>query len=132
MDALASAFVDACNRRDEAAFVALTDPQIEFRPTAIVGTLRVYRGHDELRIWVTALRGSKLNHQARIRAVHVVDEQRVLLLTEVLLDGDVISPSAMMATISAEGLIVAAQAYLSDDDMLKQVGVALPANLLAG
>ncbi len=113
-------FIDAFNARDAEALVALTHPDIEFRPTMLVGSKRVYKGHDDLRAWVADLVASGAEHQVRMREVRTVGEERLIVLTEVLLDGEVITPSAMVATLR-DGKIVEAKAYLSDEVTLTEL-----------
>jgi hypothetical protein len=116
-------FVEAFNRRDANALIALTDPEVEFSPTSLVSTRRTYRGHDGMRRWVSELRQSAIEHQVRVREVRVLDAARIVVLSEVLLGGESISPSAMLARLSPDGLIVEAHAYLTDEPMLIQLGL---------
>lgn len=113
-------FVEAFNRRDADALVALAHPEIEFRPTMLVGSKRVYRGHDGLRHWAADLIAAETMHQVRVREIRPLGGGRFLLLSEVLLDGEVVSPSAMVAGL-ADGKIVEAHAYLSDEEMLAEL-----------
>jgi len=48
-DRIGREFVDAFNRRDADGLVALSHPDIEFRPTMLAGSKRVYKGHEGLR-----------------------------------------------------------------------------------
>lgn len=57
--------------------------------------------------------------------VRTLDESRFLLLSEVVLDGEPISSSAMLAHVDERGAIVKAHAYLTDEQMLAQLG-AIP------
>lgn len=126
MDAIGRRFIDAFNRRDAEALIALADRAIDFRPTPLVGSKRTYLGHDGLREWVADLINSQANHQVRVREVRPNDATSfLLLLSEVLLEGDVVSPSAMHADLNAEALIVAARAYLSSEETLRAID-ALP------
>ncbi|MGH2913216.1 MAG: nuclear transport factor 2 family protein, partial [Solirubrobacteraceae bacterium] len=113
-------FIEAFNLRDAEAMVALTHPELEFRPTMLAGSRRVYKGHDGLRTWVADLVASGAEHQVRVREVRVLGEQRLIVFTEVLLDGEAISPSAMVATLR-DGKIVEARAYLSDEETLAEL-----------
>lgn len=110
-------FIDAFNLRDADALVALVHPEIEFRPTMLVGSRRVYEGYEGVRAWVADLVASGMDHQVRVREIRMLDAARFVMLTEVLLDGEVISPSAMVATMR-DGKIAEAQAYLSDEGTL--------------
>lgn len=124
IEAVGHRFIDAFNRRDADALIALADPEIEFSPTSLVGTRRTYRGHDDMRRWVTELRESAIeHHQVRVREVRAVGDDRFVVLSEVLLGGETVSPSAMLARVSAAGLIVEAHAYLTDEQMLVQLGL---------
>jgi SnoaL-like domain len=122
---LARRFIDGFNRRDADALVALCHPQVEFLPTILVGQRAVYHGHDGLRRWVADLRAASAAHEVRVRKVRVLAPDRFAVLTEVLLDGDLLSPSAMVAKLEG-GLIVHAKAYLSDEHTLIRVGVLPP------
>jgi hypothetical protein len=123
IEAIAHRFIDAFNRRDAESLVALSDPEIEFHPTLLVGGRRVYHGHDGLRRWVSELGVATVQHQVRVREVRALEADRLLVLSEVYLDGDLLSPAAMIATLSAEGRIVEAQAYLTDERLLTHLGL---------
>ncbi len=118
-------FIDAFNRRDADAFVALTHPDVEFLPTVLVGQRAVYRGREGLRRWVADLVASGAMHQVRVRAVRRLGPERFVVLTEVLIEDELTSPSAMVAALR-DGLIVHAKAYLSDEQTLIRVGVLPP------
>jgi hypothetical protein len=121
MEAIAREFIDAFNRRDAEGLVALCDAEIDFQPTPLVGAHDGYRGHDGLRRWVEDLGTSGLDHQVRVREVRVLDERRFLLLSEVWIDGELVSPSAMLARLTETGAIVEAQAFLSDEETLERI-----------
>lgn len=123
---LGNRFIDGFNRRDADALVALCHPELEFVPTLLVGRKSVYHGHDGLRRWVEDLIASGAAHEVRVRAVRVIDDERFAVLTEVCLEGETITPSAMIAR-TKDGLIVHAKAYLSDESTLIRVGVLPPA-----
>src|SRR5215207_3387831 len=114
VEELARRFIDGFNRRDAEALVALSHPRIEFLPTILVGQRAVYHGHEGLRRWVEDLNASGAAHEVRVRNVRVLAPDRFAVLTEVLLDGELLSPSAMLASLE-DGLIVRAKAYLSDE-----------------
>jgi len=116
-------FVEAFNRRDADALIALADPEIEFSPTSLVGARKVYRGHEGMRRWVSELRQSAIEHQVRVREVRALDAARFVILSEVLLGGETVSPSAMLARVSRDDLIVEAHSYLTDEQMLVQLGL---------
>jgi SnoaL-like domain len=121
-------FVDAFNRRSIDDMIALSDPAIEFRPTSLVGTRRRYDGHEGLRHWFAELDESQIEHQVRVKEVRTIEDDGFLVLSEVLLGGELVSPSAMLARVNEAGLIVEARAFLTDAETLRQVGWA-PDNL---
>jgi hypothetical protein len=63
--------------------------------------------------------------KVRVRAVRRLSSERFAMLTEVLVEGEVTSPSAMIAALR-DGLIAHAKAYLSDEQTLIRVGVLPP------
>lgn len=128
VEELARRFIDGFNRRDADALVTLSHPRIEFLPTILVGQRAVYHGHDGLRRWIGDLHTSGAAHEVRVRKVRVLAPDRFAVLTEVLIDGELLSPSAMIAKLE-EGLIVHAKAYLSDEVTLIRVGVLPPPEL---
>jgi hypothetical protein len=115
-------FVDAYNRRHVDDLIALSDPAIEFHPTSLVGARRRYDGHDGLRRWVKELDTLGIEHQVRVLEVRALEKDGLLVLSEVLLDGKLISPGAMFARLGENGRIVEARAFLTDEEMLKRVG----------
>jgi len=119
---IARRFVDAFNQRDADGLIALSDPAIEFHPTTLVGKRQRYDGHEGLRRWVAELNASGLGHQVRVREVRP-REDGFVLLSEVLLDGKLVTPSAMVARLSAEHAIAEAHAFLTDAELLAHVGV---------
>ncbi len=122
-EAIADRFIDAFNRRAAEELVALADPAIEFRPTSLVGSRRVYRGHDGLRRWVADLGEAAVEHRVRVCSVRALDDGRFLVASEVLVDGELIAPSAMLARVGEAGRIVEAHAYLTDEQLLSDVGL---------
>jgi len=82
-------FIEGFNRRDADALVALVHPELEFLPTVLVGQRAVYHGHDGLRRWVADLVASDAAHKVRVREVRELGPDRFVVLTEVLIGGEV-------------------------------------------
>lgn len=122
MSRIAYRFIDAFNRRDADDLVVLVDPEFEWRPSLLVGRRRTYHGHDGLRRWLEDLAGATVHHQARVREVEVLDDERFLVHSEVLVDGVVMTPSSMIAKVGGDGKLTEARAYLSDEPMLRRTG----------
>jgi ketosteroid isomerase-like protein len=122
VETVVNRFIDAFNRRDADAFLALMDASVEFHPTALVGTRRRYDGHEGVRRWLGEVESSQMKHRVRAREVRPTEDGFVLL-SEVLLDGKLVSPSAMIARLGADGKIVEARAFLTDEELLVHLGV---------
>lgn len=116
-------FIDAFNRRDADGVIELSAPDVAFYPTALVGRLREYHGHEGLREWMAELADAQARHRVRVREVRRLGERRFVVLTEVLLDCELVSPSAMIAELDERGLIAQARSYLSDEQTLIHLGL---------
>lgn len=123
-EAIGRRFVDAFNRRDIEGLVAMSHPAIEFHPTTLVGARRRYDGHEGLRRWFEDLGGSAIEYQVRVREARALEDDGFLVFSEVLLDDKLVSPSAMLARLAEDGTILEARAFLTDEEMLRQVGWA--------
>ena len=117
-------YVDAFNRRDIEGLVALSHPAIEFRPTMLVGARRRYDGHEGLRRWFEEMGGSEIELQIHVREVRALGDDDFLVLSEILLDDKLVSPAAMLARLADDGRIIEARSFLTDEEMLRQVGWA--------
>ena len=63
---LAAAYIEAWNKRDREAWLALLHPDLEFRPTALVGPRIVYHGIDGAARYFDGLIASERAEQAEI------------------------------------------------------------------
>ena len=115
-------FVDAFNRRDADALVALAAPDIDFQPTVLVGAKRAYRGHEGLRRWVAELAAVEADHRVRVREIRPLAGEQYLLLSEVLLAQGRTLASAMLYKLSDDGRIAQARAYLTNESLLASLG----------
>lgn len=121
MEAIARNFIEAFNRRDAEGLVELADPEIEFHPTPLVHVHRGYHGHDGLRRWLEEIGG--VGHRVRVHDVRRLDESHFLVLSDVLIEGEPVSPLAVLVRLSEVGQIVEVHAFLSDERILAQVGL---------
>jgi hypothetical protein len=119
---IARRFIDAFNRRDADGLLALSDPEIEFHPTSLVGRKQRYDGHLGMRRWVAELEDSGVEHQVRVREVRPRKEGFVIL-ADVLIDGAAITPGAMVARLNGRHQIVEGHVFLTDAELLAHVGV---------
>lgn len=120
-DQIGREFIDAFNRRDTTRLVALCDRDVEFRPTKLTGARRTYHGHDGIREWGRELVESGAQHLAGVREIRVLDDERFVVLTEVVHDGEVLMPSAMIARL-AKGKLIEVRGYLTDIATLEGLG----------
>ncbi|MGB7588718.1 MAG: nuclear transport factor 2 family protein [Solirubrobacterales bacterium] len=131
MDVIAQSFIEAFNLRDAEGLVALADPEIEFHPTPLVHGQSTYHGHDGLRCWLEEIGESGIGHRVRVHDVRKLDENHFLILSDVLIGDEPISPLTILGRLSNAREIVEVHAFLSDERMLAQVGVT-PANTEKG
>jgi hypothetical protein len=122
MQRIAHAFVDAANRRDPEALTVLFDSDAEFRPSVLVGSRSSYRGHDGVRRYFEELRPVDRDQWVRMREIRRISGDQFVLLTEVMLGSEPVSPAAIILCIE-DGKIIKATAHLSDEATLVAVGL---------
>jgi hypothetical protein len=115
-------FIEAANRRDAEALIALTDPEIALHPTILVGDRRSYHGHDGLQRWLEDLDSSRVKHTVRVREVRTLSESEVVALSELLVNGEPLAESALFARLDDGHRIIEVKAYISDAEMLARLG----------
>lgn len=117
IESVAHRFVGAYNRRDPLAWVAVFHHEVEFRPTMLIGSRSVFRGHIGVASYLDELHRQGIEHQARLRELRRINVNQLVLLTDVLLHGEVVSPGAVIVRL-ADNQIVEGRAYLSDPEIL--------------
>jgi hypothetical protein len=122
---IAGALVDAFNSRDPGSWTSVFHPDVEFRPTALIGSRSVYKGHPGVLCYIGELTKRGASQRTRIRRVQVISADRFVLYTEVLLGAEVVSPGAVIIRL-ADRKIIEATAYLSDEKTLQTTGLAPP------
>jgi len=123
LETIAQSAVEAFNQRDAEAFVALADAEVEFYPTPLVREHDVHRGHDGLKRWLEEIDAAGTRHRFEVSDVRTLDTSRFLIVGEVVIDGETVSPIAVLARLNAAEKIVEMHAFLSDERILAQVGV---------
>lgn len=121
---LASAYIDAWNRRDRDAWLALLHDELEFRPTALVGTGVVYQGLDGAARYFDDLIAGNRPEQARITGLRRIAADRILLEMELLIDERPVSKACVLSQVR-DGKFVETSGYLSDATTLASIG-AIP------
>ena len=110
---LAVAYIDAWNRRDRKAWLDLLHPELEFRPTALVGARIVYHGLDGAARYFDELIASERAERARIAGLRQIAHDRFLIELELLLGGEPVAEACVIAQVRA-GKFVDTAGYLSD------------------
>jgi uncharacterized protein (TIGR02246 family) len=119
--ALIDRWVTAFNARDADALVALTTPDLEFHPSLIAGSGRVYIGHDDLRLWVAAVVATKFEHTAEPLAVRRTAAGDIVISGEVIAGGEPASVFSMLFKL-LDGKVCAAWSFLRDEASLIATG----------
>ena len=117
IERIAAAFVEAFNRRDPKDWVAVFHPEVEFRPTVLVGSRSVYRGRDGVAAYLEQLRLGGGQHRARVRELRRLSDDKFVLLTGVFVGEEVVAPGAALIRLE-DDMIIEATAYLSDEETL--------------
>jgi len=123
LDAIAQSMVDAFNRRDTEGFVAHADAEVEFYPTPLVREHDVHRGHAGLRRWLEEIEAAGTRHCFRVSEVRTLDARRFLIVGEVVIDRETVSPLTVLVRVGEAEKVIEVRAFLSDERMLEQVGV---------
>jgi hypothetical protein len=112
----------ALNERVPEALLEFLDPAIEFVPTPLSRTQRKYIGHAGVKEWLeTALaRGNR--YEGRVIEVRKVGDDQWAILGQVWLDDQPVSPLGVVIRLRG-GLITESRSYMSDTDLLREVGV---------
>ena len=123
---LATAYIDAWNRRDRGAWLELLHSELEFHPTALVGTGIVYRGMEGAGRYFDELIASGREERARIVGMRRIAADRFLIELELMVGGNSMGSACFTAQVR-DGKFVDTRGYLSDARTLATVRV-IPAD----
>jgi len=121
---LAERYVAAYNDRDLDAMLALQDEHIVSYPSRLVDETR-HEGHDGVRAWWEAISAADRWYDVVIHEIRQPDPDRVAVFGAVYLDDGLISPWCVVIRVR-RGLIVESRSYLTEHDLVEQLGVAGP------
>jgi len=121
LEHLAHALVDAFNDRDRAAWLAVFDPEVEFRPTVLVAEQPVYRGLAGVTRFFDELLGEDQGHRVKIRELRTLGPDHVIIFNDVIVGDVAVAPSAVLIR-ARNGAIVEVTAYLTDSYTLSRLG----------
>jgi hypothetical protein len=119
---LAAAYIDAWNKRDRAAWLELIHPELEFHPTALVGTGVVYHGIDGASRYFDELIASDRTEQAEIVGLRRLAPDRFLIELELLIDGRPVAKACFTGHV-CEAKFVDTRGYLTEAGMLTAAGL---------
>jgi len=110
-------WAQAVNARDVDAICALSSPDIDLHPMQIAVNGH-YTGHDGIRAWIRDILASGIGHNVRYVGIRTLPDGRVALFGEVTLDGVVVSPYTLVATIR-DGKVALTRSYLATEETLR-------------
>lgn len=118
---LARDYAAAYNDRDLEAMLALMDENVVSYPSRLFGP-RQDIGHEDVRDWWQTMVDRDQWYEAVIREVRMVGEDRVAALGQILDQGEPISSWGVVFRVR-NGLIVESRSYLSDEELLDELGL---------
>ena len=119
---LALAYIDAWNKRDRDAWLDLLHPELEFRPTALVGKGIVYRGIDGAARYFDELIASGRSDQAEIASLRRLAPDRFLIELQMPIGGGSVASACIIAQVRGEKF-VDTTGYLDDARTLASTGL---------
>ena len=120
---LAERYVRAYQDRDLEAMLAVLDEDVVSYPVALFGH-RPNCGHAGVREWWEAMTASRDRYEVVVTDIRQIESDRVAVLGEVS-GGDppeLLSPWGLLLRIR-DGLISESRSYLSDKDLLEEMGL---------
>ena len=117
---IAERYVAAYNDRDLEAMLSLQAADVVSHPARLFGQ-RVLTGHAGVRAWWQAMVDSGRWYDVVVHQVRLLDPDRVAVLGEILDGGEPVSPWSAVVRVR-DGLIVESRSYLSDAQLLAEIG----------
>lgn len=114
-------YIEAFNRRDVDAMIALADPDIVSHPWMAWSGGRRYVGHEGLRGWMRDLTANDPGHKVVPHEVRRLEQRHWAVLGELTVGDARVSPFASLNRI-ADGRITEAREYLSEESLLSDLG----------
>jgi ketosteroid isomerase-like protein len=118
---LAQRYVAAYNDRDLDAMLALQDENVVAYPSRLFGS-RWHVGREGVRAWWEAMVASGRWYEVVIRDILQPGSDRVAILGEIRDQGELLSPWGVVFRVR-NGLIIESHSYLSDKQLLDELGV---------
>ena len=118
---LAERYVAAYNDRDLDAMLAVQDENVVSHPTRFTGAAS-HVGHEGVRAWWEAMVAADRWFEVVISEIRQPDHDRVAILGAIYDHGELVSPWCVVIRV-CNGLIVESRSYLSERDLLEQLGL---------
>lgn len=118
---LARRYVGAYNDRDLEAMLALMDADVVSYPSRLFGA-GPHRGHADVRAWWQTMAASDRWYRVVVTEIRRLEPDRVAVLGEILDQGQHVSPWGVVVRVR-DGLIVESRSYLSDKELLEELGL---------
>ncbi len=104
--------------------LAVLDENVVTYPAPLFGH-RPSKGHAGVRAWWDAMATTGTWYEVVVRDVRQFEPDRLAILGEVRDHGESLSPWGVLARIR-NGLIIESRSYLSDEELLYEVGLLPP------
>jgi ketosteroid isomerase-like protein len=118
---LAQRYVGAYNDRDLEAMLALMDEDVVSYPSRLFGA-GPHQGHADVRAWWQTMADSNRWYRVVATEIRRLPPDRVAVLGEIRDQGEVMSPWSVVVRVR-DGLIVESRSYLSDKELLDELGL---------
>jgi hypothetical protein len=118
---VAERYVAAYNDRDLEAMLVLQDEHVVSYPSRLFGQ-RCLSGHAGVREWCRTMVASGRWYQVVVHDVRLLGSDRLAVIGEIRDGGKLLSPWGVVVRVR-NGLIAESRSYLSDAELLADVGV---------
>ncbi len=114
---LAQRWIDAFNRSDPDALIALCSPQVKHEPSVLARGGGVYEGHAGIREWFADVARANFGYLASIGEVSVGASGDLLVFGDLMIEGEPVTPYSLRLRVR-DGLVVETRTFLSDHDTM--------------
>jgi ketosteroid isomerase-like protein len=118
---LAQRYVAAYNDRDLEAMLALMDENAVSYPSRLFGARR-HQGHGDVRAWWQTMVESGRWYEVVVAEIRQLPPDRVAILGELVDHGEPLSPWGVLVRVR-DGLIIESRSYLSEKELLDELGL---------
>ena len=124
---VATALLDAYNRRDPDAWAAAFHPDAHYHPTVLTGTASLYVGRDAIRQFLVEVAENDRGQTAQITEVRPLSTDEFVVRADVLIEDQAVTPLTVIMRLK-DGLVFEGRSYLVDAPTLERMGMIPPAS----